>query len=160
MEWSITSVVLDSEEENIESVGFAVDVVQSDGVVRGVTGGCPLSNPVPLATATDDLLLEELFLTLGATKAEHENTVLSGNEPALEYPWPYQPREVLDAEQERRNRNGLLELVVDPIICNPLRWDAMTEAKQAEWLAYRQDLLNITEQDDFPYNITWPTKPE
>lgn len=160
MEWSITSVVLDDTEENIKAVGFAVDVVQSDGVVRGVTGGCPLNTVVPLATATSESLLEELFLTLGPTKAEHENTVLSGGEPDYTYPWPYQPKEVLDAEQERRNRNDILELTVDPIICNPLRWDAMTEAKQNEWLEYRQALLDITLQEGFPYSIVWPTKPE
>ena len=29
-----------------------------------------------------------------------------------------------------------------------------------EWVTYRQALRDITEQDGFPYNVTWPEKPE
>jgi hypothetical protein len=28
-----------------------------------------------------------------------------------------------------------------------------------EWNTYRQELRDITNQTDFPHNITWPTKP-
>jgi len=33
-------------------------------------------------------------------------------------------------------------------------------AMSAEWSAYRQALRDITAQDGFPWNVTWPTKPE
>jgi len=28
-----------------------------------------------------------------------------------------------------------------------------------EWSTYRQALRDITEQEGFPYQVTWPTKP-
>lgn len=59
----------------------------------------------------------------------------------------------------RRKRNGLLGTRVDPIICNGLRWNALTEDKQAAWTKYRQDLLDVTNQDGFPQNIIWPVIP-
>ena len=30
----------------------------------------------------------------------------------------------------------------------------------SDWTSYRQELRDITLQDGFPYNVTWPTKPE
>jgi len=29
-----------------------------------------------------------------------------------------------------------------------------------EWKVYRQDLRDITEQEGFPHEVTWPTEPE
>lgn len=69
----------------------------------------------------------------------------------------------LDAAAEaqvRAERDDILAIVVDPIVSNNLRWADMTAEKQAEWSQYRTDLLNITDQDGFPHNVTWPTKPE
>ena len=69
-------------------------------------------------------------------------------------------------------RGKALEEDVDPLVSNPLRWNALSEEKQQEWEAYRQALL------DFPatstatlvwndenlgmewQNLTLPTKPE
>lgn len=59
----------------------------------------------------------------------------------------------------RAERNGLLNIFVDPIISNPMRWGGLTEAQQAEVTQYRTDLLNITEQDTFPTSVIWPTRP-
>lgn len=69
----------------------------------------------------------------------------------------------LDAEtaaEVRAERNYRLVRDVDPIVTNPLRWDALTTAKQTEWTTYRTDLLNVPQQAGFPNTITWPTKPE
>ena len=69
----------------------------------------------------------------------------------------------IDAEaaaQVRVERDNILFTVVDPIVTNPLRWADMTVEKQAEWIAYRTDLLTIPDQTGFPHDITWPTKPE
>ena len=60
----------------------------------------------------------------------------------------------------RHKRDGKLMTEVDPIVTNPLRWNALTDAKQAEWTQYRTDLLNIPDQSGFPNTVTWPTKPE
>jgi hypothetical protein len=35
----------------------------------------------------------------------------------------------------------------------------LTEEKKTEWQMYRQQLRDITNQED-PYNISWPTEPE
>jgi hypothetical protein len=60
----------------------------------------------------------------------------------------------------REERDLLLSERVDPLVTNPLRWNALTDAKQAEWTQYRTDLLNIPDQSGFPNTVTWPTKPE
>jgi hypothetical protein len=64
------------------------------------------------------------------------------------------------AAEVRAERDSILAREVDPIVSNPLRWADLTADKQAEWSAYRTALLDITNQDSFPYDITWPTKPE
>jgi hypothetical protein len=38
-------------------------------------------------------------------------------------------------------------------------WPSLTPEKQAEWVAYRRDLRDITEQPSFPNKVTWPVKP-
>jgi len=60
---------------------------------------------------------------------------------------------------KRQERNELLEMNVDPIASNALRWNDMTDAKRTEWTNYRQALLDVPEQSGFPNDITWPTKP-
>ena len=59
----------------------------------------------------------------------------------------------------RGQRDTLLVTEVDPLVTNPLRWADMTTEQQNAWSQYRTDLLNITDQDGFPHNVTWPTKP-
>lgn len=41
-------------------------------------------------------------------------------------------------------------------------WTQVSDAPvdQAAWAVYRQDLRDITSQGGFPYNVTWPSKPE
>lgn len=60
----------------------------------------------------------------------------------------------------RETRSFLLMNEVDPIVTNPLRWGELTPEKQQEWKDFRQALLDVTDQDGFPHNIVWPTKPE
>lgn len=63
------------------------------------------------------------------------------------------------AAEIRLERDSRLQVEVDPIVSNPLRWADMTEAKQTEWANYRTALLDITTQASFPTSVTWPTKP-
>jgi len=57
------------------------------------------------------------------------------------------------AAQVRAERNALLA---------ESDWTQIPDAPvdQAAWRTYRQALRDITAQASFPYNITWPTKPE
>ena len=72
-------------------------------------------------------------------------------------------QEELDAKTSaafRSERDSKLISEVDPLVTNPLRWTELTEAKQTEWTQYRRDLLDITDQEGFPNEFTWPIKPE
>lgn len=57
---------------------------------------------------------------------------------------------------ERRKRQDLLLKYVDPLVCNPIRWSSMSEGARQEVMDYRQELLDITEQEGFPYTHIWP----
>ena len=62
------------------------------------------------------------------------------------------------AQAVRADRDQRL-LVVDTIAGNALRWASLSAEQQAEWAAYRQDLLDVPQQAGFPDNITWPQEP-
>lgn len=62
------------------------------------------------------------------------------------------------AEQVRVDRAERL-IEVDQMAGNALRWASLTTEQQNAWAQYRTDLLDITDQDGFPHNVTWPTKP-
>ena len=63
------------------------------------------------------------------------------------------------ADAVRMDRNMRLETEVDPVVSNALRWAEMSTEQQNLWAQYRTDLLNVPQQDEFPHNVTWPTKP-
>ena len=63
------------------------------------------------------------------------------------------------AELVRFQRDMTLSAEVDPIVSNSLRWADMTTEQQNAWASYRTALLDIPDQDGFPHNVTWPTKP-
>jgi hypothetical protein len=67
--------------------------------------------------------------------------------------------DVESAKSIRRQRDSLLSTQVDPFVCNPLRWDGLTALEQTEVTAYRNNLLNITEQETFPTSVEWPSVP-
>lgn len=60
----------------------------------------------------------------------------------------------------REKRDQILLADVDPIICNPFRWEELTPEKQTEWKDYRKQLLDIPQQEGFPNDVSWPSKPE
>jgi hypothetical protein len=62
------------------------------------------------------------------------------------------------AADVRADRDGRL-LEVDAIAGNALRWAALDADTQAAWATYRQALLDVPQQEGFPDNVTWPTKP-
>lgn len=70
----------------------------------------------------------------------------------------------LESEQRERlpsairfNRDMILRKYVDSI--GFLHWEAMSEEERQQWKKFRQDLLDITEQDGFPDNVIWPELP-
>lgn len=66
----------------------------------------------------------------------------------------------LQARNNRQLRDDTLRYQVDPIVSNPLRWAAMSEAEQLAWSTYRQALLDITSQSGFPSQVNWPQAPD
>ena len=62
------------------------------------------------------------------------------------------------SELERNRRNKYLLLYVDNI--NAVRWSAMSAQHQTNLIEYRKQLLDVPQQEGFPLNIIWPTKPE
>jgi hypothetical protein len=74
------------------------------------------------------------------------------------------------AQKIRSERLFRLVKQVDPIASNTLRWSALSAEQQQQLIAYRQDLLDITEAPGFPWYETvisqgvdtapWPSKPD
>jgi hypothetical protein len=64
-------------------------------------------------------------------------------------------RKEIKWEEVRESRNTLLK------DCDWTQFQdsPITGSKLTEWQTYRQSLRDITNQEN-PYNITWPTKPE
>ena len=58
----------------------------------------------------------------------------------------------------RAKRAMLLSNTVDKI--NAVRWAVMSESERAEWDTYRTSLLDITEQDGFPFDVIWRSAPQ
>ena len=57
----------------------------------------------------------------------------------------------------KQKRDQLLAEGPDRI--NPMWWSSMSVVDQEAWTQYRQDLLDITSQTDYPEFIVWPIKP-
>ena len=58
----------------------------------------------------------------------------------------------------REERDALL-LEVDAVAANALRWAALTAEEQALLATYRQELLDVPQQETFPSEVTWPVAP-
>lgn len=82
--------------------------------------------------------------------------------PSVDYVFDYDTKSwVYDTEGAKARaiskRDKLLAEGPDRI--SPMWWASMTEQEQQAWTFYRQALLDITEQDDYPEFIVWPIKP-
>lgn len=67
-------------------------------------------------------------------------------------------RDTLLAEKYRAERDEKLR-DVDEIVSNPLRWQSMTDEQRNELAAYRQSLLDVPQQKQFPMAVTWDDLP-
>jgi hypothetical protein len=63
----------------------------------------------------------------------------------------------INAMHRRMERNQLLNETVDQI--NAVRWATMTKEQQDVWTVYRQELLDISKQSRWPFEVIWPAKP-
>lgn len=72
-------------------------------------------------------------------------------------PSTQEARDEATAANVRDERDRRLVAEVDPIVSNPLRWDAMTDQQKADMSAYRTSLLNVPQQSGFPNTVSWPT---
>jgi len=68
------------------------------------------------------------------------------------------PSEETLADGVRHQRKMIL-VQLDAVVTNPLRWSEYSDEQKAAIAKYRQDLLDITDQPNFPTEITWPTSP-
>lgn len=67
--------------------------------------------------------------------------------------------DAIEASKVRGDRDIKLQLEVDPVVSNPLRWGDLSAQEQADVSAYRLALLDVPQQQGFPHTISWPTKP-
>lgn len=90
------------------------------------------------------------------------NCIRTDEDKTLFLNWQYteDERYIHTDESAKAERNKRLTEEVDPIVCNTLRWNELSSEKQAEWTAYRQNLLDMTSTSAYPGGYTWPTKPE
>tara|TARA_B100001248_G_C27386278_1_gene459834 strand:- start:1578 stop:1994 length:417 start_codon:yes stop_codon:yes gene_type:complete len=125
-------------------------VMNADGSIINVEINTPNDGWVPytLNTADTDTTIDNsaLLTLIGDDKEAFTALTAEQNEAEL-------------AEAARMHRNFLLG-EMDSILSNPLRWNAMSSDKQAEWTTYRQALLDVPAQSGFPETISWPTKPD
>lgn len=67
-------------------------------------------------------------------------------------------QEVIDAARALRDQK--LRAFDADLYRNEIYWATLTESQRTERLAYRQLLLDLTEQPGFPVAIDWPVVPE
>lgn len=63
------------------------------------------------------------------------------------------------ADQARSQRDQLL-LKLDTVVTNPLRWNGLAAEQQQALSDYRQLLLDVPQQSQFPQVINWPPQPD
>lgn len=124
------------------------------------TGICQKISDIDYLLTEDNLYVEES--SKENQYIENGKIVDMPPKPIGEYQFDYATKQwIFDTEfatmKALSQRNILLADGPDRI--SPLWWAAMTSEQQTAWSQYRQDLLDITKQPDFPNVIIWPTKP-
>lgn len=65
----------------------------------------------------------------------------------------------LSLESKIRSRRNALLSDLDQIVTNPLRWASLSQELQQDYARYRQELLDVPQQQNFPTDVKWPTPP-
>lgn len=108
-----------------------------------------------------EYLLEGEFT--GNQYVENGTLVDMPPKPSSNYVFDYENKDwVFDTfnatQQAYARRTQLLNDGPDRI--SPIWWSSMTEQEQQAWSQYRQDLLNVPQQPQFPQVIDWPVSPD
>jgi len=151
---------------------FQVDYIQ---VENGEVKGYPRPLPQNWADVSNFYLLDDERLRsygwyplrfVPAQKTDNDvvtgqSFVIEGNE-VVQYE-QIRPKTESEIEYEQnlmwqniRNQRNILLLESD---WTQLSDSPLSDEKKVEWQTYRQELRDITSQQD-PFNIIWPTKPE
>jgi len=123
----------------------------------------------PASGPTDEFLAEQGYAKVNVFR-DHDRATqkLVPCAPVYEAPWIYtvaveaKTQEDLDADTAAQAAKVRAERDRKLAECDWVTIRAMDTgtAMSAEWSAYRQALRDITAQAGFPWNVTWPTKPE
>jgi len=70
--------------------------------------------------------------------------------------YPRHPKTQVELEEIARSERDKLLLTSD---WSQLPDSGLDSSKKESWSVYRQELRNLTLQPGFPYEITWPVKP-
>lgn len=49
---------------------------------------------------------------------------------------------------------------LDNLVMNPLRWVELSNIEKELLSQYRHNLLDLTKQDGFPFDVEWPEQPD
>lgn len=72
--------------------------------------------------------------------------------------WTAIPKTSEELAEEARLQRDLLLVDSDKNVL-PDRWASMSSEQQTAWSQYRQALRDLPNQNNFPLEINWPTKP-
>lgn len=72
-------------------------------------------------------------------------------------PWVLQARPLEEAQDRVRSNRDYLLSKTDWRVTKAYE---RSENLPAEWELYRQALRDVTAQEGYPFNVTWPTKPQ
>ena len=75
------------------------------------------------------------------------------------------PQDIKREKQEQVIRNERYLRLRQCDKMSPMRWNSLTEEQKQAWVNYRQALLDIPQQEGFPWDgdpdkVPWPVKPE
>lgn len=75
------------------------------------------------------------------------------------------PADILQGEAEEAIRAERYTRLRQCDKISPMRWNTMTEEQRTAWEEYRQALLDVPQQEGFPWGgdvnkVAWPVKPE
>ncbi|WP_158138639.1 phage tail assembly chaperone [Vibrio metschnikovii] len=70
-------------------------------------------------------------------------------------------RENLEVEAARvRSLRDMKLRELDNFVMNPLRWMELSEDERQELAEYRRKLLDVTDQEGFPFDVELPEMPD
>lgn len=131
--------------------------VESGEIIR--FGNCQ-DETFNLQANENEYLLEGI--TDGSQYVENGALIKIPDSPGHNFIFDYQTKSwVYDNQwavsEALQKRDSLLKDGPDRI--SPIWWSSMTEKQKLDWSEYRQQLLDVTDQQGFPHDIIWPIKP-